>query len=69
MEEAKLFYADKIPFDIAEHLQFKKILHTGYQPPIHKLIARNILDMIYDQLQGDTKKLVDGKTDTLVQDS
>ena len=39
LEVAKLFYACNIPFNVAEHSQFKKVmnmLRNGYQPPSRK---------------------------------
>ena len=57
-EVAKLFYACNIPFNVAEHSQFKKVmnmLRNGYQSPSRKQIAGNLLDSIYDQLQSDMK--------------
>jgi len=45
------------------------MLRNGYQSPSHKQIAGNLIDSVYDQLWSDMKKLIDGKTGTLVQDS
>jgi len=58
------FEACNILFNVAEQSQFKKITNIGY----HKQTARNLLGMVYDQLQSDMKKLIDDKTGTLVQD-
>jgi len=44
------------------------MLPNGYQSPSRKQIAENLLDSVYDQLQGGMKELIDGKTGTLVQD-
>ena len=71
LEIAKFFYACNIPFNAADHPQYKKMMSTlqaGYQPPNRKQIAGNLLDTVYDQLQEDMKHVIGGKTATLVQD-
>jgi len=60
LEVAKLFYPCNILFNVAEHSQVMNMLPNGYQSPSCKQIARNLLDSIYDQLQSDMKKLIDG---------
>ena len=37
------------------------MLRNGYQSPSRKQIAGNLLDSVYDQLQSDMKKLIDGR--------
>ena len=41
------------------------MLLSGYQSSV----AGNLLDSVYDQLESDMKKPIDGKTGTLVQDA
>jgi len=42
-----------------------RLLCTGYQWQCYKQIDGNLFNTAYDQLQGDKKKLINGKTDTL----
>ena len=71
LEIAKLFYACNLPFSVAEHPQFLRVLQlirTGYKPPTRKAIGSNLLDTVTDQLQEDMRTAIAGKSATLVQD-
>lgn len=71
IEVARLFYACNLPFSMAEHPQFIKVvsmLRPGYKPPSRKLIGGKLLDAVHDQVTEDMKVILDGKTATLVED-
>lgn len=71
LEVAKFFYACNLPFNLADHPQWTKVcslLRPGYTPPSRKDIADSLLDKVYEELRGDMKEAVSGKTATLVED-
>lgn len=71
MEIARLFYSCNIPFSVADHPQFKKViqlLRPGYKPPTRKVIAGPLLDTVHEDLCKEMRKEIDGKTATLVED-
>lgn len=71
LEVAKFFYACNLPFNLADHPQWTKVcslLRPGYTPPSRKDIAGSLLDKVYEELRGDMKEAVSGKTATLVED-
>lgn len=70
-EIAKLFYSCNIPFNVAEHPQFKSViekLRPGYTPPTRKAIAGPLLDKVTSKLQSKMKSEISGKAGTLVED-
>jgi hypothetical protein len=68
---SRFFYGCNIPFAVAEHELFKKMitaLRPGYEPPSRKALADNLLDTVTSQLQTTMKTEVEGKDVTLVED-
>ena len=50
---ARLFYACSIPFNVAEHKEFKSmisLLRPGYSPPNRKQLSGQLLDKVHDQI-------------------
>ena len=71
MEIAKFFYSCNIPFSVAEHPQFMrviKLLHPGYTPPTQKAIGGPLLDKVTNQVRDIMRSDISGKTATLVED-
>lgn len=71
IEIAKLFYACNLPFSIADHPQFVKVVKTlrpGYTPPTRKTIGGSLLDTVTAELQIQMGAELQGKSATLVQD-
>ena len=70
-EITKLFYGCNLPFNIADHPQWIKvvsILRPGYIPPNRKTVAGSLLDEIHSELKLDMKKAIGGQTATLIED-
>lgn len=68
---AEFFYSCNIPFAVAEHPGFEKMLvklRPGYKPPNRKAIGGPLLDQVFSQQQEKMKKEISGKDATLVQD-
>jgi hypothetical protein len=72
IEIAKLFYACNLPFSIADHDQFVKVvkmLRPGYVPPSRKAVAGPLLDAVTEQLSEQMRADLQGCDNaTLVQD-
>ena len=50
---ARFFYAGNIPFNVAEHKEFKSLislLRPGYSPPNRKQLTGQLLDKVHDQI-------------------
>ena len=68
---AKFFYACNIPFAVAEHPEFKKLVSTlrpGYTPPSRKQISGPLLDDVFNGINDSMADQLKGKKVTLLQD-
>lgn len=68
---AKFFYATNIAFTAVEHQTFKELISTlrpGYSPPSRKALAGELLDKVSAEVLSRTKKCIEGKQVTLVED-
>ena len=71
IQVARFFYACNIPFNAAEHKEFKKmisLLRPGYSPPNRKDLAGHLLNSVYEQVNEHIVEDTRGKDVTLVQD-
>ena len=70
----RFFYACNIPFNVAEHPEFKILIETlrpGYTPPkgvVWKQLSGPLLDTVFDDITQFVAKEVKGKNVPLVQD-
>ena len=65
IQVARFFYACHIPFNVAEHKEFKKmisLLRPGYSPPNRKDLAGNLLNSVYEQINEHIVEDTRGKT-------
>lgn len=68
---ANFFYACNIPFNVASHDEFIKMvemLRPGYCPPNRKALANELLDKTYENISMAVKAEIGGEEGTLTQD-
>lgn len=68
---AKFFYANNIPFSVVEHTTFQDLvsaLRPGYHVPSRKALAGTLLDEVVAEVEEETKKTLEGKNVTLIED-
>jgi len=71
MAISRFFYGCNIPFAVADHELFRKMIATlrpGYQPPTRKTLADKLLDNVSTELQTSMQKELEHKDVTLVED-
>ena len=71
LQIARFFYACNIPFNVAEHKEFKSmisLLRPGYSPPNRKDLSGHLLNTIHDQINEHILDQTRDKDVTLVQD-
>lgn len=67
----KFFYANNIPFNVAEHQTFLELISTlrpGYIPPSRKALSGPLLDEVVQEIEEATRSVLTGKTVTLIED-
>ena len=71
LQIARFFYACNIPFNIAQHKEFKamiSLLRPGYSPPNRKILAGNLLNTVHERINEHICEQTRGKEVTLIQD-
>ena len=71
LQIARFFYACNMPFNVAEHKEFKamiSLLRPGYSSPKRKDLSGRLLDCVHDHIHEHIVRELHDKDVTLVQD-